>query len=554
MHFYFFAVISLLAVFGNPMVVLAAALTVTLHHLVLWAVLPSSVFNYDAAIWVVFVHAAFVVLSTSGAVFIGRSFFDNVVRLDEQVQARTAALAERNARVRHLLDNVPQAILMVDGEGRLGGEWSARAAEWLGAPTAGEPLWALLGRRAPADAVQLELGWECLRDGFLPRALCLAQLPQRVELDGRTLALRYVPLDGEEDGPVDAVLVMLEDVTAQVAQERAESTQRELMALVQRILQDKHGFVEFAHEAEELITQIIEADALSPLLARRLHTLKGNAGIYGLDSVAETCHALEQEIADEGTLPSVEARAALRQRWDALRAATDALIGEQETAEIVVGAREHRDVVRALLTGAERAVIADVVAKWSLEPGRRRLARLAAQAERLALRLGKDVVVHVEDQGVRCDGEALRGVWSAAIHAVRNALDHGVEPAADRLAQGKPATARLTVRLDEDNDQVSFSISDDGRGVDWARVAAKAAARGLPHATPADLRDALFADGLSTADAVTDVSGRGVGMSAIRAEVEALGGVIEVDSVRGQGTTLRLCFPKDRVAAVALAA
>ncbi len=199
-------------------------------------------------------------------------------------------------------------------------------------------------------------------------------------------------------------------------------------------------------------------------------------------------------------------------------------------------------------------MIAEVVAKWSLEPGRRRLARLAAQAERLALRLGKDVVVDVDDQGVRCDGEALRGVWSAAIHAVRNALDHGVEPAAERLAQGKPATARLIVRLDEDNDQVSFSISDDGRGVDWARVAAKAAAQGLPHATPADLRDALFADGLSTAETVTDVSGRGVGMSAIRAEVEALGGIIEVDSVRGQGTTLRLRFPKARVAALSMAA
>ena len=99
MHFYFFALIAMLAVFGNPLVILAAALTVALHHLALWFLLPASVFNYDAPVWVVAVHAAFVVLESVAGCFIARSFFDNVIGLEKIVQLRTHGA--RRAQPRH---------------------------------------------------------------------------------------------------------------------------------------------------------------------------------------------------------------------------------------------------------------------------------------------------------------------------------------------------------------------------------------------------------------------------------------------------------------------
>ena len=89
MHFYFFVLLALLSVFGDPMAVITAAVTVALHHLALWALYPQVIFNYDAPVWAVLVHALFVVLESVGAVYVARSFFDNVIGLDRIVQART---------------------------------------------------------------------------------------------------------------------------------------------------------------------------------------------------------------------------------------------------------------------------------------------------------------------------------------------------------------------------------------------------------------------------------------------------------------------------------
>jgi signal transduction histidine kinase len=99
MHFYFFVLLALLAVYANPLVIVVAALTVAVHHLVLWYVLPASVFNYDAPVWVVGVHALFVVLEAVAACFIARNFFDNVVELEQRIQERTLLLTETNSKL-----------------------------------------------------------------------------------------------------------------------------------------------------------------------------------------------------------------------------------------------------------------------------------------------------------------------------------------------------------------------------------------------------------------------------------------------------------------------
>jgi hypothetical protein len=86
MHFYFFALLAMLAVYANPLVIVAATVTVALHHLALWLILPASVFNYQAPLWVVVVHAAFVVLEATATCFIARSFFENVIGLEKIIE------------------------------------------------------------------------------------------------------------------------------------------------------------------------------------------------------------------------------------------------------------------------------------------------------------------------------------------------------------------------------------------------------------------------------------------------------------------------------------
>lgn len=111
------------------------------------------------------------------------------------------------------------------------------------------------------------------------------------------------------------------------------------------------------------------------------------------------------------------------------------------------------------------------------------------------------------------------------------------------MLAGKPAEATLDIVAHALNGGMVVEVSDDGRGIDWTRLAEKAKAFGLPTDTRADLAAALFSDGTSTRDSVTETSGRGVGMSALKAACEALGGAISVESIPGKGTTLRFQFP-----------
>src|SRR5262249_43189150 len=155
----------------------------------------------------------------------------------------------------------------------------------------------------------------------------------------------------------------------------------------------------------------------------------------------------------------------------------------------------------------------------------------------LARRLGKaELDVELRDNGLRIDGDRFAPLWSALIHTVRNAVDHGIETTAVRVARGKPVRARMTLTTELHNGELVIEIRDDGAGIDWAAVAERARAMGLPAATRRDLIDAMLGQGLSTASEVTQTSGRGLGMRALRATCAELGGRVELTSDLGSGT------------------
>ena len=159
--------------------------------------------------------------------------------------------------------------------------------------------------------------------------------------------------------------------------------------------------------------------------------------------------------------------------------------------------------------------------------------------------------VHLEITGgdTELDRGLLEAVKDPLTHLVRNAVDHGIEPAEERVAAGKPAKGVLTLRAYHSGGQVVVEVADDGRGVDTDRVAAKALEKGLrtveqlDAASHPDLLQLLFVPGFSTAAAVTNVSGRGVGMDVVRTKVEAIGGTVDIDSTLGVGTVWRLRIP-----------
>jgi hypothetical protein len=192
MHFYFFALLAMLAVFGNPLVIVVAAVTVALHHLALWFLLPHSIFNYDAPVWVVAVHSAFVVLEAVAGCFIARSFFDNVIGLEKIVQARVAELDARNRDMRLVLDHVDQGLLTLDRRGVPSAERSRVFGRWFPPSDDGtETIFDLFGRASPGFAERSRVGWDEVTAAIMPLALTLDQMPRTLIANDREQTVSY---------------------------------------------------------------------------------------------------------------------------------------------------------------------------------------------------------------------------------------------------------------------------------------------------------------------------------------------------------------------------
>jgi two-component system chemotaxis sensor kinase CheA len=167
----------------------------------------------------------------------------------------------------------------------------------------------------------------------------------------------------------------------------------------------------------------------------------------------------------------------------------------------------------------------------------------------LAKSQDKEVTFIIEGGETTADKRILEELKDPLMHMVRNAIDHGIETPFERQRSGKPTEARLVLRAVQTATQVLVELRDDGRGLDENTIARSAVRKGLLEASevaalsPEQVRELIFAPGFSTSPTITDVSGRGVGLDVVRANVQRLRGTIEVDSTRGQGTTFRLTLP-----------
>lgn len=163
--------------------------------------------------------------------------------------------------------------------------------------------------------------------------------------------------------------------------------------------------------------------------------------------------------------------------------------------------------------------------------------------------LGKEVQLRLEGSEVEIDKTILEGLSDPLTHMVRNAVDHGIESATDRLAAGKPAGGTVILKAAHQAGQVVLEISDDGKGLDGDRIASSSVNKGLitreqlGAMSDRDKMALLFLPGVSTAEKVSDVSGRGVGMDVVKTNLDKLGGKVEIESQRGRGTTFRIKLP-----------
>ncbi|MCC6213444.1 MAG: chemotaxis protein CheA [Polyangiaceae bacterium] len=243
----------------------------------------------------------------------------------------------------------------------------------------------------------------------------------------------------------------------------------------------------------------------------------------------------------------------VRVRTDRLDQLMD-IVGELVIAQSMVAAdpgvlsQRSRDLARKVAqVGKTVRELQDLSLSLRMVPLRATFQKMTRVVRDTARRVGRQVELVTDGEETELDRKLVDALADPLVHMVRNAVDHGIEPPAARIAGGKPPGGTVRLRASHAGGNVVVQLSDDGAGLDRDRLVARALERGLLESgdglSEQDAFQLIFEPGFSTAASITDVSGRGVGMDVVRRAIESLNGRVEIASVRGRGTTFTVRIP-----------
>ncbi|WP_322054608.1 ATP-binding protein [Paraburkholderia bannensis] len=490
----------------------------------------------------------------------------------EKIQHSSAQLKRKTADIQAMLQNMQQGILTIVEGATIHNEYSAYLeAIFETNEIAGRSLMDLVfsGTELDADtlsqidaAVHACLGEDDVNFAFNQHLL--VNEVTRTMPDGRkkVLDLSWSAITDEHDVVV-RLMLCVRDVTElrELAAEAGEQKRRlQMIGEILAVSEEKfHNFVEgatgFIHENERIIRQHDCADmGAIDALFRNMHTIKGNARTYSLQHLTGVVHEVEQRydaLRREDTSHAWDQQALIddlhrvREAVDHYATLNEVSLGRgtrTKDERIAIG-REQIDASLALLDGANgddlgslramREELRSMLSGIGTETVESALAGVVDSLPSLAQELGKVApVVRIDDGGYRLRGEAAGTVSDVFTHLLRNSLDHGIETPEQRQALGKDEAGHIDIKLGVTEGALRIALADDGRGLALARIRGIAAERGWLAADETIGDDAvaafIFRAGFSTAHSVTEVSGRGVGMDAVRDFLEREGGRIEL--------------------------
>ncbi|MBF0449634.1 MAG: Hpt domain-containing protein [Candidatus Magnetomorum sp.] len=383
---------------------------------------------------------------------------------------------------------------------------------------------------------------------------------------------------GEEKKP--DILVVLEDITrAKAMQEAIAQSERENTQL-KAIAEDPDLFCEFLTETKKMLDQVVEnshqlASASDPKplvndMFRGVHTIKGTAASFGLGAISQLAAELENSLDDLRQADQIDTQTIddtqkaleeLNRETDEMVEKTEQLLGQKiggGDTVIRVSANDIKSLIERVssmpIPTNERESIVGTLQSFRNVSVKKGLGQALKIIPGLIERLDKEVVFELIDNNVGLDCDLSRELNTPFVHLIRNAFDHGIEYSEDRVANGKSEQGRVVLTVKEDTHHLTLILSDDGKGLDPEQLKISAIGKGLITEEEAanmqdiDAQRLIFKPGFSTAEVVSDVSGRGVGMDAVVHTIESiLAGQVAIESTLGKGTTFIIQIPKNQM-------
>jgi len=501
---------------------------------------------------------------------------DRAALAQQSIELGEAELAENNARLTHLnrlfetmVNSLGQGFLIFDRDGFCLSTYSKACESLLECNPSGLHVSEAL--RVPADKRETFFDWIRLlfEDAIDFEDLVDVGPKLFPNTSQRVVSLEYKPIRNI-DGRLEMIVVIATDRTAETSARKQAQKMQAFATLMVSILKDKDRFRRFVSAARQIFSEIYRAlnfDEFNyEILAevkRNLHTLKGAASAFGVTQISDEIHVLENKLNDETDLRRV--KYLLSSSVPELDRIFEGLLDEyrdilsefltEKTPSRTVPISTLEEISRRLrkLEGPEaNRLYMDFMEEVVTVPLRRIFAEFDVVIQQVASKLGKkvDPVLFIGDE-VSVMPESIDAFRASLIHIFRNIVDHGIENPMVRDQRGKPQAGKVVVEFrslaSSSGKFLRIIISDDGNGIDiWQiRMRMERSGQEVDGLTSQQLMGKIFDAGFSTASAVTEFSGRGVGLDAVKIEVERLGGSISVRSDLGLGSAFIIELPLD---------
>lgn len=478
--------------------------------------------------------------------------------LSKQVESAQAKIAEsfleisiRSKTISSIYDNLKSGFFLLNRNLQLQDGFTKSCTDILEKPLkTGQYIVDILNL-PERDVATFKLLVQQVFDDILPEDMSIGQIPSVFELGQKSIRLEFSVIR-QTPNAIESLMVTINDVSAEIA---AQAESIKLQSIL-NIIRSKSGFVSFL---EDFCLSIdIAQEALknkeTAKLKMILHTLKGNSGIYGLHGIAKYIHNVESE--SEITQSQIQCAKNLLEQflinnYELLRIDFTAL-NRRETLVTVQDFQKLQNILLDLnhATNRNEAVNGLMwIHKVQYISLNEVFAPLHKSMEILASKMSKQVRFNLVEPNLRIDATHLNPVLKNLVHVYRNAIDHGIEASVDERI-GKPEIAEILTTVTEGATDWIIVIRDDGRGIDKEKLVNRAISKGILTVKAAENLSSdeklrlVFADGLSTADSVTLVSGRGVGMASVLESVNALNGTLKLTSELGLGTQFTIIVPK----------
>lgn len=480
--------------------------------------------------------------------------------LEVMVAERTAELREANQLLRAILDSLGEGFFVFNREGECLSVYSRICEDILETSPSQKHVADVL--RVPDFERDGFSSWiSALFDEVLPfedlKPLGPNLFPSAHRL---RVELQYAAMRGDT-GQIEGVVVVASDKSSEFEAKQEAAREKALARMVLKVLENRPQFLRFLGEAEGLIRQTLESVRLGQVnwadVTRALHTLKGGAGTFSLKALHDHAHELEDWITEAVREAGVKTEQLQRVVEGCQVLQSDLNQFQKDYGFLVQGARasgerrvevEVSKLVRWSHQQASGTVLREMM-DAALEPMTQLLQPYVNMCQEIAEGLGKKLEpLSLSGAELRIYAPPYEPLFASFVHLFRNAIDHGIEIPDVRSAHGKSVQGRLSVRIETREKRLRLIVADDGAGIDLKKIRRKLETRGETTERLASLSDHemiqhIFDPGFSTRDEVSALSGRGIGLDAVKANVLALGGTIEVFSETGQGTRFEMDLP-----------